>query len=349
MSGPLSRKAIVQAVQALKRALTAWENQPIHQAPTTLWRGVRRKQISGEVESAAQDLFDLVNRLDIEESAYPLVLEIDRFDDIWLAWAETCSKSPDQADPSGSPEVWAAWEQVLKELTPRSYSLPEPIGALANAKPPVSPNQIAKIYGWYDEHGQPDTQKVQEEITTPGTHFNPKTWVHPSRKRFEAQMQRTWQERAKRVGDARRSGPAESRPEQRAKPEAPESVEELIRQGVNSAQIVKMKKTTMAHVRAVAAELGVPLDGNVVADVFRKGRADTDDEKDIAEKAETMRVAGLNTHDELGGDIKGRVLAMSADGVKPGDITKALTLADPNLNHQKVVKILKDAKLETAK
>lgn len=347
MSGPLSRKAIVQAVQALKSAITAWENMPLTQAPSTVWRGVPRKQVSQEIEEAAVELFDLVNRLDIEPSAYPLVLAIDYFDDTFSAWGEACSKAADRTDPSGSPEVWGAWTEVLRELTLRTYPLPEPIGALVNAKPPVSPKQIAKIYGWLDESGQADTQKVQEEMTAPGTHFDPKTWVHPSAKRFAAEMERKWAERAKRIATVRQTGRATSRPEPVAKREAPESIEELIRQGVNSEQISKMKKVTRAHVRAVAAELGLPLDGNVVADVFRKGRPDSDEEKEVAEQAEAMRIAGINSHEELGGDIKGRVLAMAADGVKPGDITKALALADPNLNHQKVNKILKEASKET--
>jgi hypothetical protein len=335
-------------VQRLKDTITAWENLPITQAPTTLWRGTPRKQVSQEIEQAAAELFELVNRQDIEESAYPLVLAIDHLDDTFLAWADMCVQAADRADPAGSPEVWGAWTVVLQECTLRTYSLPEPISALTGAKPPVAPNQIAKIYGWYDENGQPDTQKVQEEVTEPGKHFKPKEWVHPSQRRFQEQKRKEWAERAKRLASVKQTAKAATRPDAPPKREAPESIEDLIRQGVNSTQIAKMKHTTVAEVRALAAELGIPIDGNVVSDVLRKGRGDTDEEKDIAEKAETMRVNGLNSHSEFGADIKSRVLAMSADGVKPGDITKALRPADPNLSHQKVNKILNDASKETA-
>ncbi len=347
MSGPLKRSAIVKAVEGLKRAITAWENLSITGAPAVLWHGVQRKQVSQEVEEAAAALFELVDRIDIEPDAYPLVLAIDAFDDAFFAWADKFRTAADPPDPSGTPEVWNAFEVVTKELTLRTYKLPEPIGTLINLKPPCTLEKIAKMYGWYDGNGSPDTGKVQEEITAPGTHYEPADWVHPSKVRFAAEMAAKWEERANRIGKSRAGG--QDRPQPVAKRESPESIEDLIRSGTNSAQICKMKHTTKAYVQAVAAELGLPLDGNVVADVLRKGRADTDEERDIVEKAEVMRVQALNSHEELGADIPARVLAMAADGVKPGDIAKALKDCDPNLNYQRVGKIIRDAELAETK
>lgn len=338
MSGPLSRRAIVKAVEHLRDVIHEWENMPPNLAPMQLWKGAYRKQVSSEVETAAAALFDLVNRMDIEPSAYDLVLTIDQFDDTFSAWGEQCQRNPDMADPSGSPEVWGAWQAVMRALPERKFPLPEPIGQLLNYKPPTPRRKIAQIYGWYEESGQPDEIKVQDEITEPGKHYDPATWVHPSRKKYESGMAEKWAAREKRLANVSRTVKATER-EAREKREAPESIEELIRQGINSSQIVKMKKTTLAHVRAVAAELGLPLDGNMVSDVMRRG-AKTDEEKEIEQAAEKMRIDGLNSHPELGADKKARILAMSEDGIRPGDIQKSLAEAFPGLTHQQVVQVI---------
>jgi hypothetical protein len=338
MSGPLSRKAIVKAVEHLRDVIHEWENMPPNLAPMQLWKGAHRKQVSSEVESAAAALFDLCNRMDVDVSAYDLVLVVDQFDDTFSAWGEQCQRNPDLADPSGSPEVWGAWQALLKVLPERKFPLPEPIGQLLNNKPPATRRYIAKAYGWYDDAGNPDEIKVQEEIIEPGKHFDPETWVHPSRKRFIADLEKKWVERGTRLASLSRVVKATERVA-REKREAPETIEELIRQGVNSTQIVKMKKTTIAHVRAVAAELGLPLDGNMVSDVMRRG-AKTDDEREIEEVAEKMRIDGLNSYSEMGADKYSRIRAMADDGIRPGDIQKALAESFPGLTHQQVVQVI---------
>jgi hypothetical protein len=344
MSGPLKRQEIVTAVEQLKLTIGAWEQMPLSMAPSIIWRSAPHKTVSQEIEQAAAELFELVNTLEIEASAWPLVLAIDEFDDAFIAWAKACQFSPDRTDPSGSPEVWGAWNKLLTEMSLRSFSPPEPIAALVRDK--VTHKNIAKIYGWYDSSGNPDVQMVQKEITNPGAHYKPESWVHPARRRFIAEIKSKWQAReAWLQKDRNRSAAAKDQPHEKKAP--PESIEDLIRQGVNSKQIAKMHGVQRQQVIDLAAEMGIPLDGNTVADVMRRRKNAADEleeEAEIDRKAEKMRIDAIDSHAELGEDRKARILAMAADGVKPGDIARALSDSFPDINYQQVNRTLKPQK-----
>lgn len=345
MSGPIRRTQIVEAVKALHSAIEAWEQLPLSNAPTMAWGGQVRKVVSQDIQDAAANLFEFVSTAAVERDAWPLVLAIDSFADRFEDWAQNCNRAPDKSDPGGSPEVWGAWQVVLQELSLRHWKHPEPIGALLNLRPPPTHEKIARMYGWV-ENGIVQVHKVQEELTEPGKHYDPNTWIHPSEKKFMAGLEVEWGERCEKL--AARPRDADDRGSVlKSKAEAPESIEQLIRAGVNSDQICKMKRVSKEEVRALAAELGVPLDGNVVADVFR-GNIRTDDEQEIARKAEAMRIAGLNSYAELGTDQTARILAMHADGQRPGDITRALESGFPGLTVQKVNTIIKRASQEAA-
>lgn len=340
-------KDILEAVQALRETVEAWQRAIPPAIPLVEWRGMQRKAVSEEVQQAADLLFELVATQDIEPTldCRRLVLAIDDFDKVFCDWAEACQRIPDKTDPSGTADVWAAYQRMLDAKLPKIFRHPEPIGALQALKPPATPAQIAKIYGWYLPSGQPDIDKVQEEITTPGTHYNPKTWIHPGYVKEKAENDALWQQRAAKPtnGHARR----EAAEAARGPREAPESIDELITHGINARQIAKMKRVTEEQVRERAAELGIPLDGNLVSAFYRQTKTQ-EDEEEIKRRAETMRVATFNAHEELGNDLAGRVTAMAADGVTAGDIVKALANAFPGLNQQRVVKIRDGAKKEKA-
>ena len=337
-------KEVLEAVQILRQTVEAWQLAAPPEVPLVEWRGLQRKAVSEDVQQAADLLFELVATEDIENSldCRRLVLAIDEFDTAFCDWAEKCQHNPDRTDPSGTPDVWAAYQRMLDAKMPRVFKHPEPIGALQALKPPTSPQQIAKIYGWYLPNGQPDTDKVQEEITSPGKHYNPTQWTHPGYVREKAAADARWEQRAKK--------PTANRPQRedaRGPREAPESIDELITHGINAKQIAKMKRVTEEQVRDRAAALGIPLDGNLVSAFYRQTKTQ-DEEQEIKQRAETMRVATFNSHEELGTDLVGRVTAMCADGVKPKDIAKALENAFPGINPQRVVKIRDEAKVAAA-
>lgn len=332
----VSGAAIVQSVKQLEAAVVAWQTDDM--AKLIQWRGVERRVVSQTVEQAAVALFDLVDTLDIDEASRPLVLTIDRFDDAFTTWAEKCATTPDQIDPAGDPAVWNTYQEVLDAVKPRSFPRPEPIPALLNQKVPY--RHIAKIYGWFDEAGSPDTTKVQEEITTPGTHYDPKTWKSKSQIRFEEEIVAKWAEREFRL-DKRRTYREITAPHPKEKKPCPESIEDLLRAGVNATQIAKMHKTTVAEVRHVAETLGLPLAGNAFGSAFLTRDARKDEEDEISRQAEQMRIDGLNAHPELGDDSAGRIAAMAADGVPNGDISRALAAAFPGMTIQHVTAALK--------
>lgn len=335
----LTLQEISSAFYALQDTVSAWAALAESESPTVLWRGQPRKAVSQEIQAAAIALFDLVATPDVEPAAQALVLAIDEFEASFTRWAQDCNRRPEDTDPHGGPNLWNAYHAVKSALKPPVYPRPEPIAALANLQK-VNHLQIAKIYGWYDEAGRPDVVKVEEEIQTPGTHYDPKTWVHPSRRRHEAQVAELWKERIAKLGPAKPRREALARPERQP---APESLEDLILAGVNSVQIAKMKKITVEEVRQRAGELGVPLDGNVVADAFYKATKLQEEEAEIQRRTEELRLAKFNDHAELGDDVEGRILAMAADGAPNRDIVKTLRKTFPSLQHQKVAKVIKDA------
>lgn len=340
-------KDILEAVQSLRETVEGWQRAVPPSVPLVEWRGTQRKAVSEDVQQAAAILFEMVATDDIENSldCRRLVLAIDEFDKAFCDWAEACQHRPDKTDPSGSSDVWSKYQQMLDAKVPKPFKHPEPIGALQALKPPTAPSQIAKIYGWYLPNGQPDTEKVQEEITTPGKHYNPTKWVHPGYVKEKAAVDALWAQRTQKPANGKPQTNGQASPQ--APREAPESLDELITHGINAAQIAKMKRLTVEQVRERAVELGIPLDGNMVSAFYRKTK-EQDEEEEIERKAETMRVATFDTHEELGTDMNARVVAMCADGVTPGDIVKALASAFPGLSQQRVTKIRDTAKVPAA-
>lgn len=348
MSGPaVSFKTIKSAVDLLEEIVLDWQNTPRNEAALVNWRGMERHAVSAEIEEAAAELFELVGNTDAIESshaAHALVLAIDAFDDAFFTWAEQCQVNSDRTDPSGGPEVWEPFRAMLAAREQKVFPKPEPIGALLAQKVPHG--QIAKIYGWRDSSGAPDLQKVQEEITTPGTHYKPDAWVHPGQRRLVAEIADRWANRNAKTRTARPTG----KPQPKAPKDAPETLDELIYQMIGVAQIAKMKRITADVVRARAAELGIPLDGSVLAMAAAAKRmpTPTESEEEIAQRAEDLRLLGANAYGDLGDDMKGRVLAVSGDNRPPRDIVKILGPAFPGLTYQKVTRILDEAKLATA-
>lgn len=337
---------IKSAVDLLEEIVSNWQNTPRDEAATVQWRGMPRQAVSIDIEQAAVELFELVASDDIEDShaAHALVLAIDGFDDAFTKFVENCQVNPDRTDPSGGPEVWEPFNQMLAAREQRTYPKPEPIGALLAQK--VTHGQIAKIYGWRDASGAPDLQKVQEEITTPGTHYKPAEWVHPGQRRHVADVADRWANRNAKQRPGRTAKAQTKEPR-----EAPETLDELIYAGVNVAQIAKMKRISPDQVRERAALLGVPLDGSVLAAAAAMKRmpSPTKSEEEIAEQAEALRLLGAKDYGELGGDMKARVLAIHADGRPPRDIVKILESAFQGLTYQKVTRIIDEAKLESGK
>lgn len=328
----LERSTVASAVRRVQDEIAIWQASD---SPFVQWRGRTRKAISDLLIQAFHGLFDLVGTDDVANDAKNIILKIDAMEDALADWAQACDLTPEDADPKGSTALWAAWTEVLDALKQQRPRKPEDIATLVEQK--VSDRQIALIYGWRDEAGEPDLAKVREEKAKPGTHYDPTQWVHPAEVKIQAAIDQAWAERQQRIDDkvVSRHMPMV----------APESIEELIQQRVPSKQIAKMKRVDIEEVRAVAARIGVPLDGQFVRRVSAVDRlADIRDEETQREASLEHQMARQTpSGDSETSGLEDRVLDLYLDGQSPQEIAAALASEFPNLTYQKVGRIIKTA------
>ncbi len=242
-----SWKEIAKAVKKVEALAKAWESDD--QTPMVEYEMKEVRAVSKKLDRAWSELYDLVASGEIEPIAYPLVMAID-------AWIDEVDRFRDShtANPGGSDELWKAWGDVLvlvkREPVPQML---EPIGYLIQVQK-CSPAQVAKIYEWKDEFGQPDARRVLEVIQS-GQESEPTVSPH---------WTRTCQKNAE-LWEARSSRKRQVVKEVVAEPDipvlAPESMETLLEQNVPSRQIARMKNVDQQTVIDYARELGMIVDG----------------------------------------------------------------------------------------
>lgn len=245
-----TRDSVLREISLVHAIVEAWR---LADTPNVLWQGQTRKAISTELQQAFDRIITFTKQDEFVESARELVLAIDDFEVALEAWLEKATRDPANTSPSGSAEMWSAWERVYL-MHSRSYGfpLPEPIDQLIN-RDKVPLTQIAKIYGFLTPEGQPDLAKLNEEIAKPGTHYDPTTWIHPSRRRIAQEVAQRWEQR-------RKYAPARGKTQPVAPQVAVESIETLLRQGVDFKQIARMKRISIADVEQEATRLGIRAD-----------------------------------------------------------------------------------------
>jgi hypothetical protein len=336
----ITRDQILVAIEKLEAAVQAWEASA-DDGLLVHYRGRMVKQLSQSIEQAAMELFELCDTPAVSRDAWPLVLAIDVFDEELEKFADRYSVAPDATEPNGPSSLWAAYGNLIKAKTPPRVHKIEPIAQLLAEN--VDRRIIAKIYGWRRSDGTPDLDKLQEEISNPGTHYDPKTFVHPIDKRFWEEVEQKWLARVAAFE-------ASEKDSRRAKPatEAPESLDDLIIQGVNAKQISKMKHVPVDEVQARAAELGIALDGSTIAyasyaDAQRAAAA-----RQQSGLQSSLAVATLNTHRELGDDQEARIRAMLTDGIAPKTVLDALKPQFPTMRYQDVATVITKMKKDTS-
>lgn len=317
------------AVRELNDVISAWNDTPDENLMHH-WRGRQVAVVSQAIHVMLDDLFRMVEG-DAEVLARPVVLAIDRVDEEYVRWLEQVDIDPDLTDPSGTRELWGRWQVVVDELdaAERQYPLPEPIESLLHTG--VGDAQIAEIYGWPRE----DARKVREERDNPGTHFNPKTWQHPSLVRRLKACEEAWAGRTK----AERYRPL--RPEDRQP--APETLEELIEQGVPSKQIAEMKGVTIDAVKAAAVRLGIPLDGTYVRSV-----SGADQMADIRNQ-EAQQAAAAQKAMQAGSakSITDRINELASVGTSAEEIAQIVAKENPRVAAGKIKTLIDGALAST--
>lgn len=319
----LAKEAILETEQVIKE----WESAD---SPNVKWRGGSSKGMSGKVARALDELCSISNASQVDDDAKEIVMAVDRISTEFTAWAEAFDIAPESVHPTGTPDLWAAFRSAVAATVDVPRKLPEPIRELMEAG--VSDQQICKIYGFLLPDGSGDVAKLTEEKREPGTHFDPETWVPPHRIRQLREINEQWESRSF-------SGhmPVENEQPKEFRP-APESLDDLIAQGVDGPQIAKMKGMTVEQVEGYAAKLGLPLAGRII----RSPEKQDDEAADLAKQRSELIP---KSHPDIS-DLENRILACAIDGMKPADIATALQHDWPDLNWQKVSAIIKKLERE---
>ena len=326
-----TREQIAARIIEADEAVQSWE-QSDEIGSFVQWQGKPHKAISEALFADWVDLLETVaGNDDIADDAKLLVIEIDHFDGAFQRWEEGVTANSESTNPGGTSELWNAWRSLVAQANRKVVrKLPTPIRELIEVQK-VSDRQIAVQYGWFRADGTVDVAKVREELESPGTHYSPETWVHPSDARRQKQANELW---AKRVSRWTPKGQA------KARKEAPETIDELILQGVGSNQIALMKGVSVEEVRDRAAYLGRPIDGGVPVRSTVPAERMADIRREEAEQTERARRASEPVPYPDQKRLPEKIQAMHNDGMTPGEIVDALRWHFASVTTEKVLRIV---------
>lgn len=321
-----SWKEIAAAVKNVEDLAKAWENDD--QTPMVEFEMREVRAVSKKLDRAWSELYDLVSSGEIDPIAYPLVMAID-------AWIDEVDRFRDShsANPGGSDELWKAWGEVLiltkREPVPQML---EGIGYLIQVQK-CSPSQVAKIYEWKDEFGQPDARRVLQVIQS-GQGDEPT--VSPHWVRYCEKNAELWEARSSRKRQVVKE--VVSQPDTPFI--APESMETLLEQNVPSRQIARMKNVDQQTVIDYARELGMIVDGQQPAPAMtpeqhlsRVRAAEVEQINNAKSYAAGAKANGENdtpdTHHSLN-NYREQVRQMTLDGCSKQQIVQGLKSQHPD-------------------
>lgn len=184
-------KELSDQFKRTQKALQAWIQAD---TPNVPFDGAVVKGLSEPLRFEFQRLIDASadEGREVEDKAKRVVMALDDFALKFARWMRAAAVQADS--PRGSIAMWEAWERVEAAFMPVNQVQPKPVKYLVDvANAPRE--QIAREYGWIDEHGEPDLVKVQEEYEKPGTHYDRETWISPAMKGYYANVNRLWSER----------------------------------------------------------------------------------------------------------------------------------------------------------
>jgi hypothetical protein len=236
----MSIQALRSAIGDLHARISEWRANPA--ASMIFWNGAQVQAISEQIFAAIANL-QLALQKDFPEEHWHTALSCDRLVNEFHAWNDRRAVDPVRNDPSATQgsNFWDYYENddctgfvpvVTKCTEPRLFQTElSPKTYVDIQKVPV--RQVAKIMGWFDEAGNPDLNRVHDELANPGKHFNAETHVTPADQEREQYLAARWEEREIARSEQERLHPVE--------PPAPESLDELVQlPGMSIKQIMKM-------------------------------------------------------------------------------------------------------------
>ena len=317
----LTAKQIFAAFAGVEQAVDEWEQE---EGPFTTWRGQQVKAVALSVDEALAAFFEWFRPVASDASdlhTKRVVLHVDAFERELEEWMDGLDNRPNETDPAGPSSLWRALEELRACKKPPAKKLPEPIAQLLAID--LEYRKIAQIYNWYREDGEPDTVKVTEEISRPGSHFDPDTWESRQDEKRRKEIEDRWETRVEdRPGYVHRAHQAsESAEKAKQKAAAPESLDELLAlPGITVDQIIRMRPQgqdlTPDEVRERAAELRIPVDAQAIAmagrHVLPNQQAQANANAREQANIRRMELAAMDCHPELA-DPEARALAILAD------------------------------------
>ncbi len=322
MAQELERRREVLA--ATEAAIDAWVDWQEHDRDALI--------VPEELRQAWSDMVVIWATGSIPADCRELARAVEAFDAQYLApWLAQMESSGQQAimPPNA---FWAALEGIargLAEVTAPAQKPLEPIADLVAQG--VSHAQIAKIYGFRDGRGNWSEQMVREELAKPGTHTGA-GWVDPRQQRKAGRL-------AAREEAVKRARQAIARKIARREATPPESLADLIEQGVSLVQIARIFRTTEAAVLEQCRAEGLQEPAAAPPSASMAGIFATEEELERAEAfsedaerrraeraAETVVVGDGDTGSDDGAPmtLEQQIVACHLDGLSVEDTVQTL-------------------------
>lgn len=188
-----------------------------------------REHIDATYSEQFNAMVDIFDAGDVPKECAELASAVADFVTQMNAFDEQENPYPTEAFWQARERLEAVRDRMIEPEAPRKLESIKELAALPN----MSHEQIARMYGFVDAKGRPETHKVAQELATPGSVIGP-DWVHPEeaakRKRYEEAKAR--QQEAGHTKQAARA------------PACPETPLELFQQGVSVAQSARMLQWT---------------------------------------------------------------------------------------------------------
>lgn len=264
----------------------------------------------------------------------------------WHAWQAEVDRRGSATIPPGE-SAWKAWEQVAVcyqgVVEPPRQPL-ESIKTLREQK--VADRQICEIYGWMDARGCPEAWKVEEELAEPGKHTA--NWVDPvtQRRREAAERQRGLAERVKRLRERKVAAMGAV---------CPESLEDLVRQGIALVQVAEMLRLTEEQVLAQCEAQNLPRPPLGPSLHAKRGAFEPDLPEPMARQFAAHEAEGARRRQEDGGltatgaadtegdrqpSIEERIVQYHEQGFAPADIAAELSGAGAKVSERRVKAVI---------
>jgi hypothetical protein len=266
-----SKLTLADLKPVLKRAQDEVDRYNAKSGPLVEWGGAQVKAISETCFDALVDLCKFSSTANEEVSEKPqdrkALLALDAFTKTFSEFQQRVEAADPACNPGGTHEMWMAL-MVLREkvFTPRELRSLESIKRLVEIDR-VPSGQICEIYGWIAEDGSYEVHKIDDELSEPGKHSTKDpNWTNPVHRQYSEKIEKAWKERlpitdflTEEEQQFLNNGKKKRKRSQTE--EAPETVDQLILQGVSTSQIVAMKPSvTEDQVNARREELSLETD-----------------------------------------------------------------------------------------